>query len=158
MTLPFDTMGAVLRVIKLVSQGHTLTDACDKASVSYSTFRQHVNANAELSAIWTDAEQRGYDVMADMLLNIFTDTLYGESEPKKAKIISDNIKWYLARKRPHLYGDKSVVEHQFTADKTIVEALQRGRDAVANAVIDATYTVIKEEVAATLPPELEQFA
>jgi hypothetical protein len=150
----------VLGVITLLSQGRTLTEACDECRITFSSFRAYVNAVPELTALFTDAEQRGYDVMADALLNIFDPgNKYGETEPKRAKIISDNIKWYLARKRPALYGDKSIVEHQITADKTIVEALSRGKDTVSKAVLeDVTYRVVEDVVPVQLPPGLQQFA
>lgn len=153
--LATDMYPKVLGVLTLLSQGRTLTEACDDQRISFHAFRQYVNAVPELSGLYTDAEQRGYDVMADALLNIFGDPKYGETEPKRAKIISDNIKWYLARKRPALYGDRSIVEHQITADKTIVEALSRGKEAVAKAVLeDVAYNVVE---AVALPPELKQF-
>jgi hypothetical protein len=156
--LATDTYSRVLSVITLLSQGRTLTEACDESRINFATFRQYVNNVPELTALFTDAEQRGYDVMADALLNIFDPGhKYGETEPKRAKIISDNIKWYLARKRPQLYGDKSIVEHQITADKTIVEALSRGKETVSRAVLEGvTYSVVED--AAKLPADLKQFA
>ena len=156
--LTTDYMPQVLSVINLISQGRTLTEACDEARITFTTFRTYVNNVPELAAMYTDAEQRGYDVMADALVNIFSAPHYGETDPKKAKIISDNIKWYLARKRPTLYGDKSIVEHQFTADKTIVEALQRGKDAAARALLEGVQYAVVDEVKYELPDELKQFA
>lgn len=155
--LATDMYPKVLSVLTLLSQGRTLTAACDECKITFHSFRQYVNAVPELSGMYADAEQRGYDVMADALLNIFGDGQYGETEPKRAKIMSDNIKWYLARKRPALYGDRSIVEHQITADKTIVEALSRGKEAVSRAVIEGVaYSVIED--ATQLPADLKQFA
>src|SRR5688572_8020453 len=153
-----DNYTKVINVIVLISQGHTLTSACDEQRISFDVFRREVNKVPELSALFVDAEQRSYDVMADALLDPFgvrQANTYGEQDPKRAKIMSDNIKWYLARKRPYQYGDKSIIEHQFTADKTIVEALQRGKDNVMKALVeDATYSVVEDTVP-TLPPELK---
>lgn len=104
------------------------------------------------------AENIGYDIMADELLNIDNSRLYGNSDDKMAKTVSDNIKWFLSRKRPSSYGDKVHHVHELTADRAILDALEAGKQRALTGVvtispvpqtdaIDAPYT----EVPATPP-------
>lgn len=149
----------IMRVLTLLSQGHSITKACDACNISASQFHKHIHSQPDLEELFLDAEQRGFDTMADALLEIFTHPLYGESDDKKAKVISENIKWYLAKKKPSSYGDRQIVETHITADKAIVEALSRGRERAERGVIeDATYKVIEDQFdIEKLAPELRQF-
>lgn len=169
MSVPADTFPAVLRALDLIGQGHTQSVACDEAGISVHAFKNAVRNTPELSELFTDAEQRGYDRMADALLSIDNDSVYGTSDPKKMKIVSDNIKWYLSRKRPQQYGERVVVETTITADRAIIEALERARqrsitgvviDAVAYDVTQQMLSPPKENAALDLrgvPDELMQF-
>lgn len=170
MALPFDQLSAVMRALDLIGQGRSRTSACDEAGVAIPTFNRYVRETPELSAAFEDAEQRGYDVMADSLIEIDrTCAIAGVTDPKVMKILSDNIRWFLARKRPQQYGERVTVTHNITADKAIVDALQRGKErAIAGGVIeDVTYTVVKEHALPApaervlnidgLDPELLQF-
>jgi len=147
MTLPVDIYPRVMAALNFISQGHTISASCDKAGLSYTAFKKYVDSTPELLDVFTDAEQRGYDRMADALLQIDSDLVYGSSDPKKMKIISDNIKWYLSRKRPAQYGERVTVEHNITADRAIIDALERARQrSIGGEVIDAAYTVVGEIV------------
>lgn len=75
-----------------------------------------------------DAFRRGADALADILLNIDSNELYGSTDAKIMKIKSDNIKWYLSKRASVTYGEKITVENTFTADKAITEALARGKE------------------------------
>lgn len=172
MTLPVDIFPNVMRALDNISQGHTLTAACDLANVSVTAFKKYVSNTSELHDLFNEAEQRGYDRMADALLTIDTDPVYGTTDPKKMKILSDNIKWYLSRKRPAQYGERVIVENNITADRAIIDALERGKQrAIQAAVInDVAYEVVQDVLLPTpkakavdpvqidgLDPELRQF-
>lgn len=145
--LAADIYSRVMSALTFLSQGRTLTSACAEAGLSAVTLQKYVNSTPELRDAFIEAEQSGYDTLADILLNIFEDSTYGHTETKKAKIISDNIKWYLARKRPSQYGDRTIVETHITADKAIVEALSRGRERAEKAVLeDVAYKVLDTAV------------
>lgn len=154
MTLPLDMYPRVIQALDYIGQGRTKTAACDLAGVNVSVFNRYVKATPELAEIFEDSEQRGYDRMADTLLTIDTDVVYGSTDPKKMKIISDNIKWFLSRKRPQQYGERVTVEHNITADRAIVDALERGRQrAIAGRVLDdVAYSVVQTTLPAQLPP------
>jgi hypothetical protein len=165
MMLPATIYPRVMHVLTLISQGLTLTTACEQAQIPTSTLLKHVQTAPELQDAYVEAEQRGLDTLADILLNIFSDPHYGQSDPRRAQILSNNIQWYLARKRPSQYGDRQIIETHITADKAIVEALSRGRERAERAALDdVPYTVVSETPIkraeidlALVPPELREF-
>jgi len=116
----------VLKAIDLISQGFTKTRACDDAGLSTTTFDKLVNGDALLAELANEAEQRGYHSLADALVTIDT-SVHGSSDPKMAAILSKNIQWYLSRRNPKQYGERVTVEHTITADRAIVDALERGK-------------------------------
>lgn len=126
-------MPKVLYAIQYVAQGYTPTDACDRAGINWATVKRYAQMYPEVGELFTSAEQRGQDVMADALLTIGEHSIYGQAAPAMASVISGNIKWYLARKRPDIYGDKVVNEVRITADKDVLDALLRAKDRAHNA-------------------------
>ena len=141
MALPYDYYPAVLYAIDLISQGNTLTEACDQSNLPISTFHNYLNKDENLHAMYVEADQRGSDAMADALVNIDNHRLHGQSDPKMAKVISDNIKWVLSKRKPKEYGDRVQVDHSVTVDVAITTALDAARRRVPVAdqsdVIDA---------------------
>jgi hypothetical protein len=142
--VPMDVYPLVMKAIDDIGNGRTLTRACDAAGLSVATFKRYVTDTPELHDLFNDAEQRGHDALADILLEIDSHPVYGSTDPKQQKVVSDNIKWFLARKRPQQYGDRVIVENKITADKAIIDALSRGAQrAIAAKVLEGvTYTVI----------------
>lgn len=133
----------VMRALELIADGRTVRRACDDVKISIASFTRIVNDVPEFKELYAEAEQRGYDNMAEILLNIDTDPQYGSSDTKQQKIISDNIKWFLSRKRPSQYGDKVEITHVITADKAIIGALERGRQrAITGNIIEGTFTEV----------------
>jgi hypothetical protein len=107
-------------VVDTIRDGHTLTQACKRCWVSRATIIGMMSKDATLRQMILDATSESEDMMADMLVNI--DQMY--PDPKMAKVISDNIKWLLARRRGGEYGDRMVVESTSTTqDQAILGAL-----------------------------------
>lgn len=127
MPTPVDYFPTIMTAIDLISQGYTKTKACDTCGISTVLFDRYVSNNDVLRDVYGEAEQRGYDTLADILLEIDSNAIYGSSDPKMAAVISKNIQWYLSRKRPKEYGDRVSVDVTISADKAIVEALARAR-------------------------------
>jgi hypothetical protein len=154
-----DTYTRILKAVELISQGKTPTAACIEASISYPTFIKHIKNVPELQDAYVEAEQMGLDTLADVLLRITTDDTYGETDAKMAKVVSENIKWYLSRKRPTQYGDKLLVEHKITLDRIITDAIDAGKRRALGytPAIDVTPTVVEEPQRVVIPPELAQF-
>lgn len=137
--------------------------------VHLSTFQFKQALNDPLfAALAHDAHERGADALADILLNIDSDAVYGDTDVKVMKIKSDNIKWYLSKRFNQQYGEKIVVENTFTADKAITEALARGKERAMKAITgtvteqaarqivdDVAYEVV--DVSPSQPLDLSQF-
>jgi len=144
MGVPVDYLTGVMRALDLIGQGYSQTRACDVAKITVSTFKHYVKSTPELIAIFDDAEQRGHDALADVLLDIDNHPYYGTNDPKAQRVLSENIKWFLSRKRPAQYGDKMLVTHNITMDRVIVDALTRGAERAGN-IIDAEYKVLEHK-------------
>lgn len=149
MTLPYDYIPAVLYAIDKISQGLTETEACDLANIKIATFKRYISDNPQLQELYVEADQRGADAMADALVRIDNHKHYGHSDPKMAKVISDNIKWLLSKRKSKNYGDRVVVEHNITADRAITEALLAGKNRASLAfmpqqTVDAVFTEVEE--------------
>lgn len=134
----------VMRAIDFISQGETPTKACDDAGTTTYWLSKLIREDEVINALATEAFERGYDALADVLLDIDSNQRFGSSDPKIMRVKSDNIKWYLSKRDQTRYGEKVVVENKITADRAIVEALSRGKqrvlEAAKPAVIDAVAT------------------
>jgi hypothetical protein len=127
MTVPYDVYSDVLAVIRIIATGKTPTMACDDVGLSYSTFCRVTLQNAQLGALRVEAEDRLYDLMAEALPRIYDHPVYGVDDPKMAGVVSANIKWLLERRRQKSYGQHAVIEHQITADREVLDALQKAK-------------------------------
>lgn len=136
MSLPYDYYPGVLRAITFISQGLTKTKACDEALIPVATFDSYVKSDVSLGALFMEAEQRGYDAMADALLAPDNHTQYGHTNPQMAKIQSDNIKWFLSKKRPKDYGERIEIKHEITLDRAITDAMDRAKARINGTVIE----------------------
>lgn len=150
MTTPYDIYPYVLKVLDLISAGHTRTSACDEVRIGVSTFLKYVEKTPELQDMLAEAEQRGYDAMAEALLQPDNHAVYGHSDPKMASVQSKNIMWFLEKKRPKEYGPKVTVAHEITADRAIIDALTRrtanaSLPAPSPTVIDVPFTTVAQE-------------
>lgn len=158
MALPYDYYPAVLYALELLSQGHTLTAACDQSNLPVSTFYNYVRKDELLNGLYVEASQRGNDAMADALINIDNHKVHGQSDPKMAKVISDNIKWVLSKRDPKNFGDRVQVDHSVTVDVAITTALDAARRRVPVAdqsdVIDAELVPEFEDEDAAIMREL----
>lgn len=147
MSIPYDTYPLVLQVIDRLTDGYTETRACDLVGLSIQSFKNSIKDNDDLQALYDEAMQRGYDAMAEALLSPDNHAIYGHSDPKMAKVQSDNIKFFLERRDAKRYGQRVEVNHTLTADKAITQALAaaRMRTLPAPDVIDITPTHVPAE-------------
>jgi len=156
MTLPYDQLPLVMQAIEYLSVGHTETQSCDYAGIGVGAFKNYIKHNDELQSLYQEAMQRGYDAMAEALLSPDNHAIYGHSDPKMAKVQSDNIKWFLEKRKPKEYGQRVEVNHHITADKAITQALaaarQRALPDLTNEVIDVIPVRVQsdEEIMAEL--------
>lgn len=126
--------------------GFTKTAACKRAGISYAAFKGHIDQHPELLDLALNAEQMSQDILADKLVNIVDEY----PDHNQAKVISENIKWLLARRRQKDYGDRMITEVNVTADKAILQALERSQERSQSllseeektAAIDVTYSEV----------------
>lgn len=123
MSLAYDTYPAVIRAIDYISQGYTESKACAWSGIRTSQLKSVVTSDKEMMALYEDAIQNGYDAMADALLDPKAG-LYGETEPAMAKVMSENIKWYLSRRARKVYGEKIEIKQEVTVAFAITDALE----------------------------------
>lgn len=121
--LPAVEVPRIMQAIRLVSEGKTASEAIIRCGVTWAQWYRWTKKEP-LAEMLAQAVQHGYDVMAEMLINI--DQVH--SDPAMANVISKNIQWFLARMKPSRYGDRVINEHHITADKEIIEALLRAKD------------------------------
>lgn len=125
--LPADILPKVMRVIDLLRQGRSPTEACRDALITWHSVKKYAERDSDIKDMLTDAQQEGFDTLADILLTIDRDSFYGQSDSQMAKIISENIRWYLARKNPAGYGDKQTIDVNLKADSVILAALNAAK-------------------------------
>lgn len=151
MSTSYDYYPAVLYAIDQISQGQTVTFACDKANITIQTLEKYVKNDPALMEMYEDAQQRGFDALADALINIDNHKIHGHSDSKMAKVVSDNIKWVLSKRDQKRFGEKLQVTHEITADKAIIAALEAGKRRTALPAPSQIIDVVYEEVPAALP-------
>ena len=121
MTLPIDIVPRVMRVIDYLREGKTLKSACDLAGVSRPAVLAYVRKDEDLSKLFDAALEEADDTLAEILIDI--DQVH--SDAKMAAVVSKNIQWFLARRRPNKFGDRMIVSNEgSSADRTLVEALR----------------------------------
>lgn len=153
MATDYENYCAVLYAIEKISQGKTPTAAVDAANISWATFTKYIETVPELATLKDEAEQRGADAMADGLVSIFDPTNpYHESDEKKAKIISDNIKWLLSRRFGRKYGEKIEIKQETTITHVITQQLEQARQRSITAQRPDVIDLVEGEGYVMLPP------
>lgn len=138
MSLSYDYYPAVLSVIEAIGNGLTETRACDDAHIGVVTFKKYLKNDAALAEQYEEAMQRGYDAMAEALLDPFGRGIYGETDTQKAALRSANLKWFLSKRAARTYGERVEVAHTITADRVITQALESARMRSQGLTIDVT--------------------
>jgi hypothetical protein len=139
MSLSYDYYPKVLQVIEAIGNGLTETRACDERQIGIVTFKKYIKNDDNLREQYEEAMQRGFDAIAEALLNPFDTTkTYGESDTQKAALISANMKWFLSKRAARIYGERVEVAHTITADRAITQALERARLRNQGEIIDVT--------------------
>lgn len=159
MPTAYDYFVETMVALDYIGRGYTHTRACDAAGISIPAFKKYIATSQELQDLLHDAEQRSYDAMADALLNIDSNPLYGSSEAAMASVISRNIQWVLSKRDKRRFGDKVEHTHNITADRAIIDALNAGkaRASLAAPVIEGVFheiTTSQNLLPASAAPDL----
>ena len=110
-------------VCALLAEGQSLRKAAAACSVSASHVLDWCDTNAEFGEQYARARARGYQQLADEILEISDDssgdiiaTEHGEKVDSefvaRSRLRVDSRKWMLAKMLPKVYGDKVEHEHK----------------------------------------------
>lgn len=109
--------------VKLFEEGALPKQACRIVGVSLKKFNDQLKIDEHFRSIIKIAREAGYDALADDLITIT------EREPDvmKARLISENTRWYLSKRRAALYGDKVEVNLGMSPDLSAAMSAARSR-------------------------------
>ena len=120
-----------MEAISLIARGYSVTRACKTAQVSPSVLYSARRRFDEVDAAYHDAQTRACDALVDALLDIRDHELYGSEDPREQRVLSDNIKWILAKKDRARFGPQtSTLQIKSESSRNIIEALQRAEQRV----------------------------
>lgn len=164
--MPAVTFAKALDVVKLVSEGKTVLEACDEIFIAVQQFRAACKREPALQTMLAEAEETRDDILADMLVNMQKLP----SDPKMASVMSSNIKFLIERRRPMKYGKvPEAVNPDSDQNKLLAEALRAAIDRIPVAaqpvqpvqptITDATFSVVepkKEAPALGVPAQFRE--
>lgn len=90
---------------------------------SHPTVLRWVAEGGEFSDNYAQARIKGYQVMADLLVDVALDT---RAETARSRLIVDTYKWMLAKALPKIYGDRQKIEHDGGVVVKIVTGIPEG--------------------------------
>jgi len=122
-------MPKVMHVIKLIEQGYSVSRACRKVGLSNETLYATMKRYDWIQDAYDSAQRLACDALVDALLDIRDHPVYGSDDPKVMRVVSDNIKWVLARKDRARFGTQTQHDAQANAKKAeeITSAMQRAK-------------------------------
>lgn len=128
------------RAIDLARLGLTLKKIREDIGVDHNTWYAAIDADVCFKDSVAQARSEGLEERADDLMDIT------EIEPDimKARLISDNTKWLLARLKPATYGDKMTLDVNQTVDIGGALREARARALPVSDQTDATQTDVVE--------------
>lgn len=135
MALVYDYYPAVLHALELVGQGQSITAAIAQARITIDAFEKTVNSDPSLQNLLVLAERRGQDALADGLLTMhqqykpgtLEDNPFYTSDSRMARVLSDNMKWWLEKRNNRKFGQKVEQTVVLTLDRAITDALDAAR-------------------------------
>ena len=125
LTYPADISEDERLVLDQVMEGQTLTRACQNVGLKRAAFYLRMNSRPSLS----DAYTRALEAMVECNLDKIDTVAYEVADVQQARLISDNLKWSVAKRMPKKYGDRLDVNVTSTVDLTsaLLEARARVR-------------------------------
>lgn len=112
-----------------------------------------VATNKVLALLYDEANQLGADTMADALVSITDpDSPYYEADDKKAKNVSDNIKWVLSRRFNKKYGERVEIKQEVTVSHVITSQLEQARLRSIGAIEEQRTDFVEADYVMLPPP------
>jgi len=90
------------RAIDMALQGKRLVDIRKELNIGSYEFWDLRENNTDFASAFARARKDGIDDLTETLLTIPDD----EPDVQRARLKSDNIKWYASKAKPEVYGDK----------------------------------------------------
>lgn len=125
-TLPSVKFPIMIAIVHRIADGMAPHQACKDEGTTLAAFKHAMSIEPDLKTLFDEALETGSEVLADMLLHIDQE----HSDPRFARIISDNIKWLLERRKPDKYGQRVQVSMENNATKTMMEILDKAIDRI----------------------------
>lgn len=116
-----ETRDGVLKTLRLIGEGNTLSEACKKTKVPRPTVYHWMNQDAELQAEY----RRQRELFAEVMVERLSDVAKTEPDVQRARLLCDNIKWTACKTLPRLYGDKVQVDATHTVKDATDEQLNK---------------------------------
>lgn len=137
MARPLDPLPVIdrERVLKLAAEGTTLRRICEIVGVDPQTLVKLTTRDEGFRQQMSVARTAGLELLADDLVDI-SDTC---PDILRARLKSENLRWLLARRIPHQYGDRIAVD--MTQQIDLAAALS-----AANRRIPVTFNGIARDV------------
>lgn len=109
-------------ILRRVALGERTSRVLDSLGVHDMQLKRLRDSDAEFAAAFAEAEECQCERLADQLMEIPED----ERDVQRARLVSDNVKWLLARRARGKYGDKvDVTVTQHIDIRTQFEAAER---------------------------------
>lgn len=116
------------KVLERVATGETATAACRELGVHFNAFNLKCYRYPSLRKAHTQAQAAASDALAERVLDIPDE----EPDVQRARLKSDNIKWYVAKINPRKYGDSLNVN--VTEEVSLRDAMAAARERVGSVI------------------------
>ena len=131
----------VLAILADIATGKTVSASCKDNDLHFTTWHGWVETDTDLAAAYARARTKGFDAMADKMIDIADSTRASSDHVALARLRIDVRKTLLSKWDPSRYGDSATLnlgnkddkpfEVKPTVDgialtKTIAQALRRG--------------------------------
>jgi hypothetical protein len=111
------------QILDLAREGKTIREIARSVSLTCGQIYQHSAENAPFQTLFSRAQAEGLELWADEIKESASEF----EDVQRARLHADNLKWLLARKLAHKYGDRLNVEVQGSVDLIGVLADARRR-------------------------------
>lgn len=111
------------KFIALLLEGNNQIAALREIGVNAQALVDFLSLNPGVKDSYVSAKENGFDAMADSLLSMH-ETI---QDAQKARLASENKRWYLSKRAAHKYGDRMEVNMtgQIDLNAALAEATKR---------------------------------
>lgn len=111
------------KIVEIYASGKLISEICEELGIGMTTLHSWRLKYPEFNEECLRAQDIGYEVQVDKLLNIFK--YY--KDVNQARVISENTRWAISKRSPQKYGDKLTLDINQTIDikSALLEAKQR---------------------------------